>query len=328
MVLDSAGSTNANTCSSSKRLRAGGILLIRTPAWKAFPQLQEFGAYVELVKTAAVMRLADIAFLGAIDRLHRRLRSGTRFDHSISVAYLAYLATLHLEDFKERETAIAAALLHDIGHGPLSHSSEGYFRRQFGIDHKTEGRRKLRTDREIRKILKSNNLQLDRIENLVFGKEKDPLSYLFHLPINIDTIEGITRCIKSFQIEESIPPRSELVQLLVSPDKASQAAGDAFWQLKEAVYNQYILSPKGVIHDLICQLALEDVNVLKEDFNLGDTEFDAAYGHSMNEWILAIRESVESKQLTPDKLAKMSREFGIRQEFEIREPKDLALRYG
>src|SRR5690349_3257178 len=106
-----------------------------------FPQLASLEIFRDFINCACVKRLEDISFLGAIEKLGPSNTSGagSRLDHTIGVAYLAYLGTFNVNE-TERNTAIAAALLHDIGHGPLSHSSEPFFKKAFGIDHRTEGR--------------------------------------------------------------------------------------------------------------------------------------------------------------------------------------------
>lgn len=60
--------------------------------------------------------LADLVFPGAVH---------TRFSHCIGTAYLAYRITKKLKiGGRDQEALVLAALLHDIGHGPFSHSFE------------------------------------------------------------------------------------------------------------------------------------------------------------------------------------------------------------
>ena len=201
----------------------------------------------------AIQRLHRIAFLGAIDRMrggrfNKSLRAGTRLQHTLGVVELVYFATQHLPP-TERSTAVAAALIHDIGHGPLSHSTEYFFQDRYNINHKIQGLQVLETDPLIKNILRDFRIDLDRVRNLAFFSEYDPLSYLFHYPINADTIEGITRTADFFNISYSRCIRSAAIEFFISPQHSFEAAIDEFYVLKSDVYNNYIFNRNNVFLD-------------------------------------------------------------------------------
>src|SRR5208337_2078246 len=97
--------------------------------------------FVELVETPAFRRLKSIRFLGGIDYLLVRSPNGatrniryTRYQHSLGVARLALLYSEQRDlSIAERRTVYVAALLHDVGHAPLSHSLEPIFEQAFGL---------------------------------------------------------------------------------------------------------------------------------------------------------------------------------------------------
>ena len=62
----------------------------------------------------------------------------TRFEHSIGTMHLASLFSEAL-DIVDKDLVMAAALLHDVGHPPLSHSNEDIFREITGMDHLEAG---------------------------------------------------------------------------------------------------------------------------------------------------------------------------------------------
>jgi putative nucleotidyltransferase with HDIG domain len=62
----------------------------------------------------------------------------TRFQHSIGTMHLAGLMANKLNSKYKREVT-AAALLHDVGHFPLSHSFEEFFLSKFGKNHEEQG---------------------------------------------------------------------------------------------------------------------------------------------------------------------------------------------
>jgi HD superfamily phosphohydrolase len=108
---------------------------------------------IDLIDTAAFQRLRRIRQLGPAHLTFHGAES-SRFTHSLGVLHLARLALQHLESVyphlaRHRVILYAAALLHDVGHGPLSHSGE----EMFGISHETWSARLIREDRSLRERL-------------------------------------------------------------------------------------------------------------------------------------------------------------------------------
>ncbi len=86
---------------------------------------------MELIETFAFQRLRRIKQLGAASLVFHGAES-SRFTHSIGVFCVARKIFSRLveinEDFKKEKFVLyGAALLHDLGHGPLSHTSEEIF---------------------------------------------------------------------------------------------------------------------------------------------------------------------------------------------------------
>ncbi|MGH2615866.1 MAG: HD domain-containing protein [Thermomicrobiales bacterium] len=86
---------------------------------------------IALLGTAAFTRLERIQQLGFVSRIWPGARH-TRFEHSLGVMHLARLAVDHLRATpngrwltdEDTRVAVAAALLHDVGHYPFSHAIE------------------------------------------------------------------------------------------------------------------------------------------------------------------------------------------------------------
>jgi len=86
---------------------------------------------VALLGTPAFGRLERIQQLGFVSRVWPGARH-TRFEHSLGVMHLTRLAVDHLQTTarghwlseEDARVAVAAALLHDIGHYPFSHAIE------------------------------------------------------------------------------------------------------------------------------------------------------------------------------------------------------------
>ncbi|MFC6754900.1 HD domain-containing protein, partial [Halorubrum tibetense] len=126
-------------------------------------------AAVDLIDTPAFQRLRHIKQLSTV-RLVYPSANHTRFEHSLGVYHLARQALdgLGLDD----ETAAhvrAAALLHDVGHGPYGHQTEGIIRRRTGKDHDEVEWLLTDADRELCTVLERHGLDPERVAALVAG---------------------------------------------------------------------------------------------------------------------------------------------------------------
>lgn len=224
--------------------------------------------YQAVIGSDAFRRLLDIRFLGAIDYLvhpngfpgHRR---HTRFHHSLAVGLLALSACRMLElDAAETRHVVVAALVHDLGHAPLSHSLEPVFKRWFGIAHHAAGERILRgaapIGRTFPSVLAEHGIDVERILALVSGCDDSPAASLFASPINIDTIEAIARSYTyaSGRAVETAPV-VVLKAALRCSDARSRVVLDQFWLLKDAVYQHIINGRAGLLADYLARNYME-----------------------------------------------------------------------
>ncbi len=108
---------------------------------------------MELIDSSPFQRLRRIKQLGPAYLTFHGAES-SRFTHSIGVFHLARRAINHLSnlDFrlkKHKFILYGAALLHDLGHGPLSHTSEEIFK----IKHEMWTGKLIKSSKEISTIL-------------------------------------------------------------------------------------------------------------------------------------------------------------------------------
>ena len=221
--------------------------------------------FEKLAKTPAFLRLRDIRFLGGIDFLLVPSPNGsegnqryTRYQHSLGVAWLA-LRYCEMRQVPEdaRRLAYAAALLHDVGHCPLSHSLEPIFEEAFGINHHkaTEdiiyGRVPL--GKQLNAALREDGVDPEEVVAVLEGK-LDPFEGFFSGPINFDTIEGILRS-RRYATRVTIPisPLNVVEAATLRRGAADESLVDAFWGYKDEVYRLLIRAPAGVLADYVCQ---------------------------------------------------------------------------
>lgn len=211
----------------------------------------------DLVSAAALRRLACISFLGLLDLQPDADQSSSRLDHSLAVAQLGCETAKALNLSRlDGALLVAACLLHDVGHYPLSHSAEAAFRTLTGSDHHGRARAILIGDQSAAGIpplggaLRALGLDPASVWQVIAGggERADGLDRLLTAPINLDTLDGIRRTARAFG--RSAPDLEQpfcLVEgrLALRPDAIH--ACDAFWELKDTVYKQIIERPSNIL---------------------------------------------------------------------------------
>jgi uncharacterized protein len=222
--------------------------------------------FFQIIETRAFQRLKSIRFLGGIDYCLVPNPNGaqantryTRYQHSIGVAHLGLLYSHECElPPNERRLIYLAALLHDIGHAPLSHSLEPLFSDLYEIEHHRatydiiSGREPI--GRDLYEVLHQNNVDVERVLALISGADTS-FDAFFSGPINFDTIEAILRSLTYAKPNPNIPsPESVTLSALRRGNLNDRAMVDDFWHCKDKVYRYIINSKTGVLADFACQL--------------------------------------------------------------------------
>ena len=154
------------------------------------------GMVMDLVDTAPFQRLRRIRQLGPAYLTFHSAES-SRFTHSLGVFYLsrrAFERMLPLAPDLERYRGLlyGAALLHDIGHGPLSHTGE----EMFGLRHEAWSARVIRHHPEIRDCLESHESgTAEAVANLLeHGRSPPPLiKHLVSSQLDCDRLDYLLR---------------------------------------------------------------------------------------------------------------------------------------
>ncbi len=126
---------------------------------------------IQLIDTPAFQRLRRIRQLGPAS-LTFHGAEGSRFTHSLGVMYVARLvfdrlAKRYPELLPHRTVTLCAALLHDVGHGPFSHTCEEIFHG----NHEYWTQRILQESPEIQTLLKSASPTLTQELVQVYRKQ-------------------------------------------------------------------------------------------------------------------------------------------------------------
>lgn len=238
--------------------------------------------FVDLCETPAFRRLQQIRFLGGIEYYlvphpngALRNRRFNRYQHSLGVGLLA-LRYAERRDLPERDRrlAYAAALLHDLGHPPLSHSLEPLFEAELGLDHHKATadliRGSARLGIDVAATLGRYGVDADAVLAVLDGTF-DPFEGFFAGPINFDTIEGI--CRSRFYMTPGVTTPNPVDVLDSAMDRARPRDADVvdgFWRCKDDAYRLMIRSSLGVVADHLCRELVRSsgYDLRNEDFFL------------------------------------------------------------
>lgn len=216
-----------------------------------------------LLSAAWIRRLKRISFLGTLDFHPRSRGTPSRFEHSLGVAELGARAARDLELSPDLgRTLVAACLLHDIGHYPLSHAAEPAFARALGADHHRVGEWLVRNNGPLSSDIHGHLLEIgvdpEAVWSIIDGSRGDALGLLLRAPINLDTLDGIRRVVRTFRLRRKtgLPPTlftwidGELGLTLEAVEVM-----DEFWRTKGYVYERVINLPSNILAEArLCQL--------------------------------------------------------------------------
>ncbi len=151
---------------------------------------------MELVDSSPFQRLRRIKQLGPAYLTFHGAES-SRFTHSLGVFHLARRAINHLSELnselkKNRFILYGAALLHDIGHGPLSHTSEEIFK----IKHEEWTAKLISSSEEITKIInKYGSDNSTKISDIIQSRRspEKAISSLISSQLDCDRLDYLMR---------------------------------------------------------------------------------------------------------------------------------------
>jgi HD superfamily phosphohydrolase len=165
------------------------------------------GIYLDFLDAPEIQRLYNIKQLGFA---HLVFPGGhhTRLEHLLGTFFISKKAceTLELDD-EEKELISCAAFLHDIGHGPFSHTLESILRSTLNVDHidLTEklilGEYTIFDDYEekiikpvtIFDILNEYGFNHHKIIDIIKGNGKKYLTQFLNNPVDIDQLDYLIR---------------------------------------------------------------------------------------------------------------------------------------
>jgi HD superfamily phosphohydrolase len=166
------------------------------------------GPILELMDTLELQRLNAIRQLG-LTYLTFPGANHSRIEHSLGVYHVANRIAKNLGLEKhESDLVHCAALLHDVGHGPFSHTLEHVINEILGMDHMEfteriivgeednvheDDRKEFGDVKRICDILESHDIEPREVAKLVRGGGEHRLGPIIHGTIDVDQIDYLLR---------------------------------------------------------------------------------------------------------------------------------------
>jgi HD superfamily phosphohydrolase len=185
-----ARSSQSDASQSERKPRATGWLQPISLRDALYGSVRVSGWAAALLEAAPFQRLAGVSLSDVPGPLLFGQPFPSRLDHAIGVYHLTRLA-------RPRDRALqAAALAHDLGHGPFSHLTEPLMLDQLGIDHEQRSARLILVVRDalapwIRRYL--GWLDWDEVAALVQGQGGDGRGALLNGLLDYDNVDNIAR---------------------------------------------------------------------------------------------------------------------------------------
>ncbi len=167
------------------------------------------GVFLELLETPEIQRLYNIKQLGFAHLVFPGAHH-TRLEHSLGTYYMASKAADLLNlDKNEKQIVTCAAFLHDIGHGPFSHTLESILRNTLDFDHVdlteklilgeygifSSEEKKFIASPSVHEILEKNKISQKELADIIRGTthKKPYLSQLLNSAIDVDQLDYLIR---------------------------------------------------------------------------------------------------------------------------------------
>ena len=161
------------------------LKIIKDPV-HGYIEVEEYA--LRLLDSPVLQRLRYIRQLG-FSYLVYPGANHTRFEHSLGTMFLADVACRRFQlPEDERTLVVAAALLHDIGHGPFSHASEPLMEQYL---HRTHDEIGPVIDTGTRDLLGGAGIDPNELCAVVQGKH--PLSGIIHGDFDVDRMDYLLR---------------------------------------------------------------------------------------------------------------------------------------
>ncbi len=226
----------------------------------------------ELINTKEFQRLRRIKHLGGVSMIFHTAEH-SRFTHSLGVyeitrRMITSIDGLNLTDY-ERTLMLCSAILHDVGHGPLSHAFETIS----DIHHENMTMRIIAEESDVNRVLSKYNVSLIKdicdvlshkysneiITSLISSQiDADRLDYLVRDSYNSGVVYGVTDIERLFRM-------AKVVDNKICFKKQSVRELEIYLLSRICMYDKLYFHPNGRSYELLFQSTMVRFNDLKND---------------------------------------------------------------
>jgi HD superfamily phosphohydrolase len=236
-----------------------------------------------LLDTPPVQRLRRIKQLGPAHLVYPSANH-TRFEHSLGVYHLACEALDHLNiQGKRAERVRAAAILHDVGHAPYSHTIEEVIHRHTGKYH--DDVHEILAEGQVGDVLRDHGYSPGTIADLIAGEGK--LGQLVAGELDVDRMDYLVRDAHHTGVPYGTIDHARLVrELTLVDDELVLAEGNvptaeslllARALMNPTVYNHHVTRIcRGILQRASERLLTESDVTAEELRRMDDHDFFAA----------------------------------------------------
>ncbi len=142
---------------------------------------------LSLIDTPVIQRLRRIRQLGFSNLVYPGANH-TRFEHSLGVYHLTRMLIDQVEERRQKEL-LAAALLHDVGHGPFSHTTEHLIQRYTKKKH--DDVEAILKKGAVSDVLKDNSISISAVGRHIRGETS--IGQIINSEIDVDKMDYLVR---------------------------------------------------------------------------------------------------------------------------------------
>ncbi|MFP4141807.1 MAG: HD domain-containing protein [Thermoplasmata archaeon] len=267
------------------------------------------GPFLELIDCPEIQRLRGIKQLGLTNLVFPGANH-TRLEHSIGAYHVAEKMAQQLQlEGEEKKTVKAAALLHDVGHAPFSHTLEFILENEDGKDHMDVTQELIKGERKIEnrdyptipEILEKHEINPEKVAELIkekedhikltdlnvhegqsyFGEERY-MYQMIHSSLDVDQLDYLLRDSHYTGAAHGVIDLERLIQtveihngdLVVS--KGGVAAVEGMLVARGLMYSSVYFHKTARIAELMLAKAVDKMETIPDDFFcMSDDEFMA-----------------------------------------------------